>query len=255
MRFKVIRVIPLVILFSLILYKPCLSEIINGSTNIYSAPNGNVIFTIQDGQMVNVLEKRGDWQKISWVVEQPLAAVDGDKIKPNRSLFDFGGNKYGMTISSVQIQKPKKTKKGTLQGEVTGFAKTENIKRIKLIIAPGITPKLGYHLIPEFVNRSKKTYSIAKAWNAPPFPADLMLETEKDWLVFHIGNLQEGGLDFKLLKDGTVSDWYCIKEKCVSEIMIVGTDKVTVKLGDKSYDFINVEGFKSTDKPEDYNEP
>jgi hypothetical protein len=254
MRFIIIRAISIAIFFSLIFSKPSLCEIINGPTRIHSAPNGSVIFTIQDGQMVDVVEKKGDWQKISWVVELPLAAVDGDKIKPNQSLFDFGGHKYGMTVLSVQIQKPKKTQKGTLQGEVSGFARTDNIKRIKLIIAPGITPKLGSHLIPKFVDRSKKTYSIGKAWNAPPFPADLKLEKENEWLVFQIGDLQGGGLGFKLLKDGTVSDWFCIKEKCVSEVKI-GTDKVTIKLGGKSYDFINVEGFKSTDKPEDFNEP
>jgi hypothetical protein len=206
------------------------------------------LFSIKDNQFVKVLGQDGDWFLIEWVVEQPSETLQGNNIKPKMPLYDFGGHNYGSTIESVQIEGAQPSPKGT-RGNIRGYTHKQNIKKMKITIAKGVKPRLGYYLIPQLLDQSNKTYSLSSVWYSPPFPADLKLESQDSGYYFHIGNLREGALDFKVSQNGTVDDWYCFKEKCVSEVRVPDSNNIIVVYGGQEFSFINVDDFKSTDGP------
>lgn len=226
----------------------CRADIIDGPANIRSAPNGKVLFSIADQQHVEIVSKQGDWVYIEWIVEQPYETLEGTNIKPKMFIFDFGGNIVGSSFAMIPLINPINIEKDKVKGELRGYTREKNLKRLKLNIPPGVTPKLGQYLLQELIDLKSKSYSLKSVWGAPPFPGDIVLRNDGSQYLFSVCNLRECFMDFVFKKNGIADDWFCF-HGCITQVRVLDPDNIDINIDGRKYQFVNVTDYKSLDGP------
>jgi len=102
-----------------------LGERIDGPANIRERVNGKILFSLNDGVLVETAPQVNNWQTIGLVVALTKKQLAEFKIYPNSKLLSVAGKELGMTYDTVYIQMGMEEEKS---GQIGGFTHRNNIK-------------------------------------------------------------------------------------------------------------------------------
>ena len=148
---KYIIGISFLILSSLI----CRSEIIDGPANIRIAPNGLILFSVEDKAFVTILDFEGDWYRIKLEGWVETSGIENNELKIGIELTTVTDQKICSIVQPTKIDRILYASENKVRVQISGFTYKTNIKNeilntVAEIDTNKLKPLIQYYLENEF---------------------------------------------------------------------------------------------------------
>lgn len=149
--FIIIFLMPIIILSSLI----CRSEIIDGPAYVRIDPNGLILFSVEDGSFVTVLEFEEDWCRIKLDAWVETSGIENNLLKKGIELTTVTDQKVCSIIHPTEIDRILYVSEDKVRIQMSGFTHKTNIrnnsvKKVSKIDTNRLKPLIQYYLENEF---------------------------------------------------------------------------------------------------------
>jgi len=141
-----------------ILSSNCDAEIIDGPANIRTQPDGEMLFSIEDGTYINVVRLENDWYMINLCAWVEIENIENNELIKGSSLTTITNQNICSIINSTAIDRILYVSENRARVQISGYTFKSNLRENEIcrnveIDTNSLKPLIQYYLENEFEKR------------------------------------------------------------------------------------------------------
>ena len=139
----------------IILSSICNAEIIDGPANIRTQPEGEILFSIEDGAYTNVVRLENDWYMINICAWVEIVNIENNKLIIGSFLTTITNRKVCSIINPTEIDRILNVSENKARVQISGYTFKSNLRENEIcnnveIDTNSLKPLIQYYLENEF---------------------------------------------------------------------------------------------------------